>query len=142
MILYKPSKHAIYPDGESLTEQEHKDSCDINKMIRDAHKGRQVRGGSQPRYGFDDTTVDPINFRIQKEQIENDLSATAKAHEFSPEELKHVHPDVQKKFGFRTKKAPPDPPKNDQTKKTDLPEPKLDDQSKSKTDLPDPLPKS
>jgi len=142
MIKYKSTKNAFHTEGVSLTEQEHKNSCDINLMIKDAHKGRQVRGGSQPRYGFDDTTVDPINFRIQKEQLETELSATAQAHEFSPEELEHIPSDVKKKFKFRTKQVPKDQKQNDQTNKKDPSEPKLDPRSKSEPALPEPSPTS
>lgn len=117
MIKYEKTKWDFNTEGPSLTEQEHKDSCDINKMILNAHRGLQVRGGPQPQYGFDDVNLDPIQFRIQKEELENELSATAQQNEFSPDELKHIHPDVQKKFGFKAKKSKPDQPskQNDQT---------------------------
>ena len=32
-INYKPGKSPFYTDDEVLTEQEHLDSCDINKMV-------------------------------------------------------------------------------------------------------------
>lgn len=136
MILSKPTKHAFYTEGDSLTETEHKDSCDINKMIADAHRGRQVRGGPQPQYGYDDTTLGPVEFRIKKEQLENELSETAKTHEFSPEELKHIHPDVQKKFKFKVK-AKRDEPNNANTPDQKTSEPVAPSEPK-KPSSPDP----
>lgn len=116
--LYDSSDYAWYPTGKSLTETEHTDSCDINKMVKNAARGLQIRGGSQPQYGYDDTTLDGVQLRIQKEALEASLSTLARETELSPDELKHVPDHVQKKFGFKTKKAiqkPGDQNANDQT---------------------------
>lgn len=127
MILYKPSKHAIFPEGETLTEQEHKDSCDINLMLRHAGRGLQVRGGPQPEYGYDDTTMDAVRFRIEKDRLEKDLSSAAKSEEFSEEQISLIPEPVRKKFGFKAKKSakeqvPPNDKQNDE-KGTNSPEP-------------------
>lgn len=119
-IQYKPTKHAFVTKGAPLTEQEHKDSCDINKMLKASSRGLQVRGSkNEPRYGFDDTTLDGVQFRIKKQELEAELSEISAKHEFSPEELEHIPPDVKKKFKFKTKKADQKtPPKNDDDKTT------------------------
>lgn len=127
-LQYDPTKvkHATPVDSVSMTEPEHLESCDINKMVRDAARGIQVRGSSRdPVFGHDDTTMDGVQFRILKEETERNLSDLARQNEFSPDELKHMPAHVQKKFGFKTKKAPkPDPALNDDdkttTKKADL----------------------
>ena len=31
-LMYEPCPDAIYPEGESLTEQEHAAECDINRI--------------------------------------------------------------------------------------------------------------
>lgn len=102
---YDPAKipHAYFTTGPSLTEQEHTDSCDINKMIKNAHRGLDVRGNpGAERYGYDDTTLDGLTHRIQKEQLENELRETAKS-EFTDEELKLIPESIKKKFGFKAK---------------------------------------
>lgn len=120
MIMSKPTKHALHFNLEvepSLTEQEHLNSCDINIMIRDVNRGIQVRGSNNLQYGYDDTTLDGVQFRIQKQQLESELSELAQKHEFSPEELKLMSPDIQKRFKFKAKPTQSDPktpaPKND-----------------------------
>lgn len=126
MYLPKPSKHAFKTEGDSQTEQEHKASCDINKMIRDVHRGAQVRGSSaRLQYGYDDVNLDAVQFRIQKERLERDLAESSKRVELSEEELKHVPPAVQKKFGFKKKaQKQAEPAKNDDktTKNAEKPE--------------------
>lgn len=100
-LEYELSKFAFYPEGEDLTEQEHKDSCDINLMIRSLSRGIEVRGRDGVQYGYDDTTMSGIEFRIQKQNLERDLAETARTHEFSEEEFEQIPPDLQKKFGFK-----------------------------------------
>lgn len=126
-ILYKPTKHAFYTEGDSLTEQEHKDSCDINKMIRSIERGQNVRGGGSTTYGFDDVNMDGVQHRILKAEIESQLSNGPK--EFEKEELDLIPDQVRKKFGFKQKA-----PKNDEPKTT-KPAPQ---QEASKQTLPDP----
>lgn len=114
-IKYQSSKFAFHTEGESLTEAEHADSCDINRMIASAHRGLQVRGGSAPQYGYDDTTMDGLRFRIEKAKLEEELSETAKANEFLEEELNRIPEKIRKKFGFKAKKAEQKPgPQNDE----------------------------
>lgn len=112
-ILSKPSKHAFNTVGASLTEPEHAPSCDINKMIKDAKRGLQVRGGKQPRFGYDDTTMDGVQFRIQKAETEKYLSDLADG-QLEEDELKHIPDSIKKKFGFKAKpKAQQKPAQND-----------------------------
>lgn len=131
-ILYKQTPFDTIIEGESLTEQEHIDSCDINKMIKNAARGMQIRGGNNPVYGYDDTTMDGLQFRIEKERLENELTRIAEEEELLPEALESLPQKVKEKFKFKVKKAknatnddkttnealppttPPTPPKNAQ----------------------------
>ena len=69
-IQYTPTKYAFHTEGDSLTDQEYKDSCDINKMIAAALRGQDIRGSGPQQYGYDDTTMDGVRFRIEKEQLD------------------------------------------------------------------------
>jgi len=117
MIKYTPSKFAFHTEGETLTEQEHKDSCDINKMIRSVKTGQMVRGGGSASYGYDDTTLDAVTFRCQKQQLEAELEETFATIELTEKDeanLKSVAPDITKKFKIRKavqKPAEPNEPK-------------------------------
>lgn len=120
-LLYKPSKHAIHNTEPSLTEPEHKDSCDINKMILAAKRGQHVRGSNAPQqYGLDDTTMDGVSFRIQKEELENQLAdgISPEAHAMLPDDLK---PKIKIRKGpahnddKTTKKADPSDPEKPKT---------------------------
>ena len=104
-LQYDPKKvnTPYFTEGESLTEQEHKDSCDINKMIRALERGQQVRGGNQPRFGIDDTTMDGVQFRLEKERLEAEMAET----ELPEEHEKHVPEHIKKKFKPRKPKAEP-----------------------------------
>lgn len=105
-ILYKYSKFAVECHGDKLTEQEHKDSCDINKMIRSAARGLPVRQRQIPpwRDGLsDDLNQSGLSHRIRKQQIESELSDLALKNELDPETLAKIPPAVQKRFGFRSK---------------------------------------
>lgn len=110
-VLSKPSKFAFSTEGDSLVEPEHKDSCDINRMIRDAHRGLQVRGGKKPVFGYDDTTLDAVQFRIQKAETEQYLKDLAN-EQLDEDELKHIPESIKKKFGFKAKKAQQKPAQN------------------------------
>lgn len=117
-LQYKPTKHAFHFDEEDVqTEPEHQDSCDINKMIGAIHRGQMVRGGPAPQYGYDDTTMDGVQFRIEKQRLEEELSEIAEKHELEEEIANQIPPDVRKKFGFKTKK-PNSSAKNDDDKTT------------------------
>lgn len=108
-LKYDPSKipHATEVTQESITEQEHKDSCDINKMLKSAQRGLQVRGGPPPVFGPDDTTMTGLQFRQEKARLEHELAESAKAQEYLEGELNHIPPDIRKKFGFKQKKDQP-----------------------------------
>lgn len=101
----KPHRTEFHFDPEEeLTEPEHADSCDINKIMKSIHRGQPVRAGSQPRYGIDDTTMSGLEFRIQKQKLETELAQVSETHEFSEEELSHIHPKVRENFKFKTRK--------------------------------------
>lgn len=119
MILYKTTKHAFMTEGDSLTEQEHIDSCNINLMMKNINRGMQVRGGNTPRYGYDDTTMDGLQFRIMKQNNEDALNALPK--ELDEETFNVLPPEIHHKYGF-TKQKPLPPSKtaqnDDQTTKS------------------------
>lgn len=125
--LPKPSKFDTPVDPKSLTEQEHKTSCDINVILHRAARGQLVFGSNRtPQYGHDDLTMDGVSHRILRDQTEAELSRLARTTEFDEEELKKISPEIQKKFGFKQKKSvQPVAPKNDESnndKKTDGPD--------------------
>lgn len=115
--MYELSKHATIIDDEEVTEQEHKDSCDINKMMLSLSRGLEVRGSGTPQFGYDDTTMTGVQFRIEKEALERDLAETARSHEFSEEEFEALPEAVRKKFEFKKKQAQK-PDANDDDKTT------------------------
>ena len=133
-ILYKKTKYAFLTEGDSLTEQEHKDSCDINKMISAALRGQDIRGGIPPQYGYDDMNMSGLDHRIQKQNIEDQLKTGPQ--EFSEEEFSLIPKSVAEKFGFK-KKAP----KNDESKTT-LQTPNPEAQNPAATIPPTPVSKS
>lgn len=105
----KPSKFATVNDEDSLTEQEHKESCDINKMLKAAARGQAIMTNGRSGIfwkdgGYDDLTKSGLDHRIQKQKIEEDLSKLKKDH-FTEEELKAIPLNIIKKFGFVPKKA-------------------------------------
>lgn len=107
-ILYTPAPDAIYCEGESLTEPEHAASCDVNKMIIAASRGQDVRGSqSQAQFGYDDTTMDGLTFRIEKERLERELKQTLDEVDFSDEEEKHIPEEVKKRYKIRKRAASP-----------------------------------
>ena len=104
-LQYKPTKRATDPGGPSLTEQEHTDSCNINLMMRSLDRGQMVRGNSSnPQYGYDDIDQTYLSIKLQKEELENELSEISLTTEFSEEELSKFDPSIVKKFGFKLKK--------------------------------------
>lgn len=111
-LKFKPGPYDTVVDPESLTEQEHVDSCDINKMLRSAINGHDIRMRNPGSYGYDDTTMDAVQFRVEKQRLEEELGKTASEHEFEEHELAHIPDQVQKKFGFK-KKAKKQTAKND-----------------------------
>lgn len=113
-ILYSPTKFAFFTEGDPVTEPEHQDSCDINKMMRNALKGLQVRGGPNPVYGEDDLTMDAVSFHIQKQNLEKELNEIAEKHEFDPKELDLIPKKVRDKYKFKIKNELND-------KKTEIP---------------------
>lgn len=100
-VLYGKTKFDTPVDPISLTEQEHLDSCDINKMVKAASRGMQVRGGPEPKYGDDDTTMSQLDVRIE---LERNLDIVNN-HEFEQKELDHIPKSVQQQFKLRKKQA-------------------------------------
>lgn len=99
-LQYDPPVDAFYTNGPSLTEQEWKDQCDINQMLRKAARGLEVPGGGSTQYGYDDTTMDAITFRIKKAELEEALSKSAES-EVDEETFKLIPETIRKRFGFR-----------------------------------------
>lgn len=141
MITYEPKKGAFFTEGISMTEQEHIHSCDINLMIKSINRGHPVRTSKTGPWAndpkgnpghYDDTTIDPVTLRIQKQKIEADLAALAASGEISEDEVKHIPDHIRKKFDFKTHKKDSKKPavKNDDktTKKSADPEVPVSDQ--------------
>lgn len=103
-IHYSNTPHDIFTEGPSLTEQEHKDSCDINKMVLSAMKGLDVRGRPIGPWGdgaHDDMTMDGLQHRIQKQLVEEELENGPK--EFTQAEFDLIPHSIREKFGFKVK---------------------------------------
>lgn len=116
-----PLQHDIYED---LTEQEHKESCDINVMIRNVQNGIEARGRVAPiEEGYDDTTMSGLDFRITKANLERELAQVAESHEFTEDELKMMPPKVAEKYRFKTKAKQSVTNDDKTTKKDAKPEP-------------------
>lgn len=123
-LQYDPTKdpYAFFTEGESLTEQEHAASCDINKMVRDAARGVAIRGqSSEPVYGYDDTTMDAVRFRIEKAAIEKNLAETFHQELDLPDEeisalektLESIPQKTREKFGMKLRPKQKTVEKND-----------------------------
>lgn len=115
MIHTKPTKYAWYPTGESLTEQEHKKSCDVNLMLAAAARGQAIATrpiGQWDDSGVDDMSMDRLQLEIQKQELSEALAESAKTE--LPEEALNLIPEgIRKKFGFRAqKKSAQGQPKN------------------------------
>lgn len=121
-LNYQPSKNAFFTNEEELTEQEHLDSCDINKMVKNAMRGMQVRGGRNPVYGYDDMTMDGLQHRILKQQLEQELGDLSET-EFDQETLDQIDPEIVKKFGFKLKQVKDLSKNDDKTTKKEDPTP-------------------
>lgn len=106
--LNKPTKYDTPVDPESLTEQEHKDSCDINKMILAAHRGQQIRQAKPGLWvdgAFEDMNQTLTSLKIQKEHTETALAEYASQNELTDEEWKAFPDEIKKRFKLRKKKA-------------------------------------
>lgn len=116
-IQYKSTKHAKKFEGDSLTEQEHKDSCDINIMFRKMQNGQQINGGPQPVYGYDDVNMDRVRINIDKQNIEQQFASELQESEFTEEQLKAIPDSLKKKFqgNIKLRKAEKDVTKNAKT---------------------------
>lgn len=112
--LSPPSKYSIHPvalPGEPCVEVEHKDSCDINLMLKNAARGRQIRTSRPGEYGYDDMNVDAISLRIQKAGLEEAILSGQK--EFTQAELDLFPKSIREKFGFKLKASTPEPVNDD-----------------------------
>jgi len=132
-ILYEKTPYDTINTDPSLTEQEHKNSCDINLMMKSANRGLSIRGAlTPPHYGNDDMTLDALSFHIQKSQLEQELGLLDEAHkEVSPEIFAHIPKNIREKFGFKLKSIKP---KNDEKTQTND-----EKQNLPKTELPNPI---
>nr|QJB21696.1 MAG: hypothetical protein [Microvirus sp.] len=106
-LQYDPKKikHGFSTGKFTLTEPEHTDSCDINKIIGRMARGLDVRTKKLAPWGeqyTDDTTIDGTQHRIKKEQIENDLAALAK-EPIEDEHFELIPKTLREKFGFKKK---------------------------------------
>lgn len=101
-ILYEPEEYAYYTVGDSLTEPEHKDMCDANIMIKRAIQGKSILTRNPGSYGYDDTTLDGVQFRIQKQQLEQELSESLQ-NEFTEEEAKQLKASLPEHMHERIK---------------------------------------
>lgn len=112
-LQYKTAPDATVVDPISLTEVEHKDSCDINLMYKNIQRGLQVRGGPQPQFGNDDLTISGLDFRIEKQRLEQELGELAHNQEFEESIFKSIPLKIREHFGFKLKKIQNPTPKND-----------------------------
>lgn len=94
----------VFDEENEITEQEHKNSCDINLMMKALHHGMQVRGQEPASYGYDDLTLTGLDHRINKQKLEDELFKISKEHEFSEEEFEKIPTDVKKMFEFKVRK--------------------------------------
>lgn len=127
MIKYKPGRVPFICEGDSLTEQEHRDSCDVNTMLRRAANGQPIRTSSVT-YGSEDMNLDLTQHLINKKRVEENLTQLARENEFDEEDLKKIPESIQKKFGFKKAKT-----KKQQETKNSLdqrPEAKRDDKQR------------
>lgn len=116
-IQYKHTRHAQFFDPDKgLTEPEHADSCDINKMVRSAMRGQQVRGSLTGSYGQDDLTIDAIQHRINKQKVTEELLRASQEAELTEEQVKSIPEGVKKAFQFKIKKAVKNDNSNDDQK--------------------------
>lgn len=114
-ILYKETPWDLVCDDEHLTEQEHIDSCDANKILKAALRGQMVLSSrGEPQYGYDDTTMDGLSFRIQKQKLEEELGSLPKDLEFEENDFNQISPQIREKFGLKVKKAKKLEAKNDE----------------------------
>lgn len=91
-------------EDDSLTEQEHMPSCDVNLMVRDASRGMMVRGQPIAGYGYDDMNMSQLDVRMAKERLQSDLEKIASEQEFSEEEFAAIPQNVKEKVSFRVRK--------------------------------------
>lgn len=107
-LQYNYGPNAVINDEASLTEQEWKDSCDINKMIRGALKGAIMNGSPNPAvFGYDDTTLDGVTHRINLQKSHEAMEKLSK-EELEPLAYENIPDHIRKKFKLR-KKSPPSP---------------------------------
>lgn len=117
-LEYKASKHAIINNEPGLTEQEHHDSCDINKMVAKIAKGQMVRGAtSEQVYGFDDMNADYISVKSELEARRQELTKIAQETEFTQAELDLIPESIRKEFNFKLAASVPETLNDDKTTK-------------------------
>ena len=116
-LMYEPCPDAIYPVGESLTEQEHAAECDINRIMARAKAGLPITSSaSAPVYGDDDLNQDLMSVKLKKQDLEKSLSEMAQ-ETLSESEVARLPNWLKEKFGFKAK-TPSKGEKNDLNNKT------------------------
>lgn len=109
--MARPIRRRVTVDFEpdsSLTEQEHKDSCDINLMIKNILAGRMVRGGTNGIYGYDDVNMTGLQHRINKQNINEAIEDLVNNREVTEEQLlefQKINPKLAKRLKVRKKEA-------------------------------------
>lgn len=137
----KPTKHAWYPSGETLTEQEHKNSCDVNLMLKAAARGQAIATrpiGQWDDRGVDDMNMSRLDILVQKQQLEEDLASYSQQDKELDQALFDAIPAaIREKFDFTLKKQSKAGLKNDDLndEKQPVQKTKL---KKAKTPDPDP----
>lgn len=136
-IKYQHSKHALINNEESLTEQEHLESCDINIMIYNAHRGMEIPGGGPTEGGYDDTTLSGLDLRIQLDQDLNKMAEEG----ITKEEYNNLHPTIRRTKKFKLKKTQEELDYEDyKSKKSSQNNDKTTKQEDTKTDPPPKVP--
>nr|QJB20066.1 MAG: hypothetical protein [Microvirus sp.] len=108
-LQYDNSKkpYATFNNDPSQTEPEHQDSTDINKMLKRAIQGLDVRGaksmGKWEEGTVDDTTQTLLSIKLEKKELEDYLSNLPK-DELTSEQLSLIDPKLVKQFGLYPKR--------------------------------------
>lgn len=118
-VLAKPTKWATRINKENvLTEQEHKNSCEIHKIMSSITRGQHTRTKKIGPWGEqhqDDMNMDLMTHKIQKDRLETELEKQFRETEFSEEEAQAIPPSVQKKYAGKIKIKKKEQKNDDQT---------------------------
>lgn len=101
-VQYTPSKYAFYTSDEILVEQEHKEDCDSNVIIKRAHNGQFINTKNPAGYGYDDVTLDGVQYRILREQVTESINETLE-NEFEEEDAEKLKAALPENLAKRVK---------------------------------------